>query len=945
MPLPLTPVIVASIGGVETVIPGVTGADPNLLYYSLTLTGNTLDTLHAPVKHGLFGARVAPSGGVITGTYAVNGPNVGQYSFTATGTVTPYPVLIYEVITVVPNDDDRHYQVVPEDELEQTYFYVLDDSYPWRRALPAGGEQIKQSVENADVLSLRQILMENVIQITDEAQQVYDVTGVDFNPADRGYCLLIQNTVNATGQRPIGFQITGSIQPEDGETEHDGSLSTVSSNQLGIPYEISAVRGILVADGPAHWGTAQSNQLVMWYHLGEHPQQPYLISDFSDVGLTESDIESGSFSSNYFLADRVWDDSRGWMLRLRGQTPTQLPGFFTINKNRFIGNDYTISFWIKASVAASPYPETLVFQYGPVVLMFGQGGGAGLQTYVKDGVTGNLRSIGSVLAVNATTPTFYSLSVSSLNPTSFIPADACTTANVASLYGLQVIDGVQLICGQSILLVGQTTQTQNGHYFVSTTGWIRVEAVNGVDEHGQYFKVNGGVANSGFYQNTNGSAITYGTTNVTYARCNCTWHGTLGGPTQDILQPFQASDSLFTFTAPAVLTSSDITIGDLRIWSIGKTATELALIENPPVKPASLAARPTFFLSTRGTFRSFQVLSSGYVFPGVRPIDYYAERLSRALRYNGSGEYVGPDNRLMVGYGDLKPVTSTLTLGLEGPDLSSQGTGIGASTSSDLPGFNPFWYADTTPGNYRTVPVPYITGSDADNSQLVTEPTSSYHPTEMPVQNPDQNRIFIAGDDGNMYRIVVQVVHTNAGDTVTLVPQLAGQQSTSAQQTPQNYALSSEEGTVETVLNPGFYGLVAAYPTDNTLQPDFVTDAETCISCLDLSACNVIIADGGGDTFDCYFNGAASSLPNGGTAWNGTWKVGDNSNLYYDFFDSYANGPATSLSAGFGFNGSWEIGDNPFGECLGDSFDSYIDGPAYSGMTSGTGFTGMWQFS
>jgi hypothetical protein len=836
MALPLTPILIARVNNSDTTLTGTTGIDPNLLYYTFN----------------------APGGGTVDGTYAIQGPNVGQAVFAPTGLMGPDPIYIIEIISVSVDDDDRYYQTYPEDEMELTYLFSLDDVYPWRRAIVGGGEQISKNVENTDKLNLRQLLMENVVQVTDERQLVYDVTGVDFNPGDRGYPVLVPNTEKATGQRAVGFQlivqqntlrrpavpnalrVDNPVGNQPDETERSGPLSTILHVQLGDPYVVNSVRGVLVADGPAHWSKAQSEKLVAWYHMGEHPQQPYLLNDYSDMALTETELEAGAFSSNYFLADRVWDSQRGWMLRLRGQTPTEAAGFIKVNKNRLVGNNYTISFWAKNKWNGQEHlAETLIFQYGPVVIKFGAGYGESLQTYVIDGVTGLLKTVGNSISLNETTATFYSFSVSSLEPAATIQVDACATVDVPILEGLQVIDDVQLVEGMTVLLISQTDQTINGHYFVSETGWIRVESVGGVDERELYFQVTGGTTNSGLYQNTNTltlnpNPLVYGSDNVTYARYNATWHGSIGNDattiTPDIFQPYQTTDTLLTFTAPPIDSSSDLIISDLKIWATGKLPEELNIIQTPPFKQTAISARPTFFLSTRGAYRAFQVLSSGYVFPSIQAIDYYVERLARAIRYNGRGEYVGPDSRLLVGYGDWKPITSSMTLGLIGPDLKSQGTSIGASTSSDVPGFNTFWYADATLGFYRRVPVPYIAGDDADNTTLVVDPTSSYHPTEMPVQNPGQARIFVPGEDGNMYKVVVHVSHLNAGDSVSLVAKLAGQVSLESQLTEQDYVLSAGETSIEIVTEPDFYDLIARYPSDDTFRQEFVTDAETLVS-------------------------------------------------------------------------------------------------------------------
>jgi hypothetical protein len=55
---------------------------------------------------------------------------------------------------------------------------------------------------------------------------------------------------------------------------------------------------------------------------------------------------------------------------------------------------------------------------------------------------------------------------------------AVATTNV-SLFGLQTIDGVNLVEGDRVLLVGQTDATENGIYVVSENNWTRAEDANG----------------------------------------------------------------------------------------------------------------------------------------------------------------------------------------------------------------------------------------------------------------------------------------------------------------------------------------------------------------------------------------------------------------------------------------------------------------------------------
>lgn len=76
-------------------------------------------------------------------------------------------------------------------------------------------------------------------------------------------------------------------------------------------------------------------------------------------------------------------------------------------------------------------------------------------------------------------------------------------------------------------------------------------------------------------------------------------------------------------------------------------------------------------------------------------------------------------------------------------------------------------------------------------------------------------------------------------------------------------------------------------------------------------ACKLVVANGGGDTFDCYDVGEGLSDPNGGTAFSGGWVAYTSYQRYPngDSFDSYAvESPITgSLNNGEGFLNPWYI--------------------------------------
>ncbi len=96
---------------------------------------------------------------------------------------------------------------------------------------------------------------------------------------------------------------------------------------------------------------------------------------------------------------------------------------------------------------------------------------------------------------------------------------AATTANI-TLSGLQTIDGIALSAGNRVLVKNQTNQTQNGIYDASASGWTRSsDSDTGAEILNSAMLVVGGTVNAGSqWTCSNSSAITIGTTNITYTQ-------------------------------------------------------------------------------------------------------------------------------------------------------------------------------------------------------------------------------------------------------------------------------------------------------------------------------------------------------------------------------------------------------------------------------------------
>ena len=98
------------------------------------------------------------------------------------------------------------------------------------------------------------------------------------------------------------------------------------------------------------------------------------------------------------------------------------------------------------------------------------------------------------------------------------PVIVVSVANIATLSGLPTVDGVTLTAGQRILLVGQTTASQNGVYNVAAGTWTRstVEGSTGEMDLGATWLVLQGTTYGGSsWRISNSSAITVGSTAIT----------------------------------------------------------------------------------------------------------------------------------------------------------------------------------------------------------------------------------------------------------------------------------------------------------------------------------------------------------------------------------------------------------------------------------------------
>lgn len=142
-----------------------------------------------------------------------------------------------------------------------------------------------------------------------------------------------------------------------------------------------------------------------------------------------------------------------------------------------------------------------------------------------------------------------------------------SNTNVAALSGLLTIDGVTLVNGDRVALVGQTTASANGIYVAATGAWSRSTDADGANEitPGMAFFVEEGTtyADSQWRLTTNGT-ITVGTTSLSFGQIGAGTSYTAG-------TGITLAGSVFSIDAAVVTRKYAANIGDGSATSITVT--------------------------------------------------------------------------------------------------------------------------------------------------------------------------------------------------------------------------------------------------------------------------------------------------------------------------------------------------------------------------------------
>ena len=205
---------------------------------------------------------------------------------------------------------------------------------------------------------------------------------------------------------------------------------------------------------------------------------------------------------------------------------------------------------------------------------------------------------------------------------------------------------------------------------------------------------------------------------------------------------------------------TDYGLSDLRMWNVGKTTTELNSIRDYDPEPTQVNWHIGSFLSLNHHDRyALKVLATGLCAAAPLPAWYRVPRLKWVRRYDSLGLFTGESRRKEVGLGGGPPPPSTpFTLGLQFYNLTGDGRTVVSTQHGIMPGVNDQWLNANIPPLYLKV---VHTGSDATD-HWVSSGTAAPWPNEMTQTNPNQDRVWVDGDDGYMYEITLESSGTGA---------------------------------------------------------------------------------------------------------------------------------------------------------------------------------------
>jgi hypothetical protein len=283
----------------------------------------------------------------------------GTYSFTFTPPSQFLGTTVYalwhltttEVVRTEPTaGTNKGYQARPEDQ-DGTNVYEVADDFPWRRDIALGGEVVDLTIYNPITPDVSLSVVDPVMSVPGHDGADYDVFGIN---SSSGIVRLV------TSPRSIGsdyrqgmpavayrgaLKDLASVSDAPGHTELERLFETGAKL-----YTVGNVQGVLVADPNKFYSDAHRTSLIGWFPLNEHVDADLAPVDHSVCASNLTPI-------NLDVSSRVWDTNRGWYLS------ANVGAALTSQKLRFVGDEFSLSFWIKRGTTTS---TSDLLTYGPL---------------------------------------------------------------------------------------------------------------------------------------------------------------------------------------------------------------------------------------------------------------------------------------------------------------------------------------------------------------------------------------------------------------------------------------------------------------------------------------------------------------------------------------------------------------------------------------------------
>lgn len=199
-------------------------------------------------------------------------------------------------------------------------------------------------------------------------------------------------------------------------------------------------------------------------------------------------------------------------------------------------------------------------------------------------------------------------------------------------------------------------------------------------------------------------------------------------------------------------------IHDLTLWSNAKSRDDFVTLYKPTFA-ASPVPYPTPYVESlsRDSRYVMRLAPSGFAYPDPNEVVQVPYTPGYAQRYGFDAMFHGDDRFKQVGLGDGNEVQSTYQLGLRGIYVEGAGRTLVSGSNPSLPGYNDQWAP--TPGTADSVVAPY--GPSGGTASTVSLPSNPW--PNLILTNPAQDRIFVKGDDGSVFRVYLDDLGSGVG--------------------------------------------------------------------------------------------------------------------------------------------------------------------------------------